>query len=348
MPTKITYSTGKSATYIYDATGKKLRVSYKASASATAVPTDYCGNMIYENGVLKQILVDGGYIAFSGPAHYYYYYLKDHLGNNRVVVSPSGAPLQVNHYYPFGGLFGESTGNSLQRFRFNGKEFDRTHGLDWYDYGARHMTPDVGRFTTIDPKAEKDYATSPYAYCGNNPLIRVDKDGKIWDTIWDVGNLMYDVGSAVINHIDGDHENAKENWKDAGYDLLSAIVPGFPAGSTKIIKGTKAFEKAAGKDVINSTVNKSLASKNRTESLSKGIPESELGPSGLPKIHNVKKATTKKAKDAARNAKRANTRPIKHSSDKGQKSHYHSTRDGEKLKGKDNIHYVDNSSKINQ
>lgn len=159
---------------------------------------------------------------------------------------------------------------------------------------------------------------------------------------------MYDVGSAVINHIDGDHENAKENWKDAGYDLLSAIVPGFPAGSTKIIKGTKAFEKAAGKDVINSTVKKSLASKNRTESLSKGIPESELGPSGLPKIHNVKKATTKKAKDAARNAKRANTRPIKHSSDKGQKSHYHSTRDGEKLKGKDNIHYVDNSSKINQ
>lgn len=25
----------------------------KASASVTAVPTDYCGNMIYENGVLK-------------------------------------------------------------------------------------------------------------------------------------------------------------------------------------------------------------------------------------------------------------------------------------------------------
>jgi hypothetical protein len=38
---------------INDANGQKLRTSYKASASARAVPTDYCGNMIYENGVLK-------------------------------------------------------------------------------------------------------------------------------------------------------------------------------------------------------------------------------------------------------------------------------------------------------
>ena len=160
------------------------------------MPTDYCGNMIYENNVLKQILVEGGYIAFSGPAHYYYYYLKDHLGNNRVVVSPSGTPLQVNHYYPFGGLFGESTGNSLQRFRFNGKEFDRTHGLDWYDYGARHMTPDVGRFTTIDPMAEKYYNISPYAYCANNPINVIDPNGM---DIWDI-----DVNGNVVNSTETD------------------------------------------------------------------------------------------------------------------------------------------------
>ena len=197
----------KSNTSNSDATGRKLRTSYKASASATAVPTDYCGNMIYENGVLKQILVDGGYIAFSGPAHYYYYYLKDHLGNNRVVVSPSGTPLQVNHYYPFGGLFGESTGNSLQRFRFNGKEFDRTHGLDWYDYGARHMTPDVGRFTTIDPMAEKYYSISPYAYCANNPVKYVDLHG---DSIF-VNYEGQEQLLEIINNIAGDEFFIDEN-----------------------------------------------------------------------------------------------------------------------------------------
>ena len=177
LPTSITYSSGKSAAYIYDATGRKLRTSYKASASATAVPTDYCGNMIYENGVLKQILVDGGYISFSGSAPYYHFYLKDHLGNNCVALSPSGTAEQVNHYYPFGGLLGESTGNTVQRFRYNGKELDRTHGIDWYDYGARHMTPDAGRFTTIDPMAEKYYNTSPYAYCANNPVNTIDPNG---------------------------------------------------------------------------------------------------------------------------------------------------------------------------
>ena len=177
LPSSITYSSGKSAAYIYDATGRKLRVSYKASASATAVPTDYCGNMIYENGVLKQILVDGGYMTVTGTP-FYFYYLKDHLGSNRVVVSPAGTATQVNHYYPFGGLFGESTGNTGQRYKYNGKELDRTHGLDWYDYGARHMTPDVGRFTTIDPMAEKYYSISPYAYCGNNPINAIDTDGN--------------------------------------------------------------------------------------------------------------------------------------------------------------------------
>jgi RHS repeat-associated protein len=178
LPTIITYSTGKSATYIYNGAGRKLRTSYKASASSTAVPTDYCGNMIYENNVLKQILIDGGYITFSGTTPSYHYYLKDHLGNNRVVVNASGTAEQVNHYYPFGGLFGESTGGSVQRFKYNGKELDRTHGLDWYDYGARHMSPDIGRFTTIDPMAEKYYNISPYAYCLNNPVNKIDEEGE--------------------------------------------------------------------------------------------------------------------------------------------------------------------------
>ena len=108
MSSSITYSTGKSATYIYDASGMKLRTSYKASSSATAQPTDYCGNMIYENNVLKQILIDGGYITFNGSTPVYHYYLQDHQGNNRVVCNASGTVEQVNHYYPFGGLFGAS------------------------------------------------------------------------------------------------------------------------------------------------------------------------------------------------------------------------------------------------
>ena len=135
-------------------------------------------NMIYENNVLKKILIDGGYITLNDTIPEYHYYLKDHLGNNRVVVNIDGTVEQVNHYYPFGGLFGESIGGSVQWYKYNGKEFDRTHGLDWYDYGARHMAPDAGRFTAMDPLGEEDYSISPYVYCGNNPISNVDLDGK--------------------------------------------------------------------------------------------------------------------------------------------------------------------------
>ena len=47
---------------------------------------------------------------------------------------------QVNHYYPYGGLMGESTNSDAQPYKYNGKELDRHHGLDWYDYGATQVT----------------------------------------------------------------------------------------------------------------------------------------------------------------------------------------------------------------
>ncbi len=43
---------------------------------------DYVGSVIYENGSLKRVLIDGGYIEGG----VYYYYLNDHLGNVRVVA----------------------------------------------------------------------------------------------------------------------------------------------------------------------------------------------------------------------------------------------------------------------
>jgi RHS repeat-associated protein len=140
--------------------------------------TDYIGNMIYENGTLKRILIDGGYI--EGGA--YYYYLTDHLGNNRLVANASGIPVQKTHYYPFGMAFAESQPPNetqvKQPYKYNGKELDQMHGLNQYDYAARYYDPAIARFTTIDPKAEKYYSISPYAYCANNPVRYTDPDGQ--------------------------------------------------------------------------------------------------------------------------------------------------------------------------
>ena len=111
-------------------------------------------------------------------------YQYDHLGNNRVVVNESGTVEQVNHYYPYGGLMGESTGGDIQKYKYNGKRLERNHGLDWYDYGARHYDAAIVSWPTMDPLAEKYYSLSPYVYCFGNPIIFIDPNGTnpIYDT----------------------------------------------------------------------------------------------------------------------------------------------------------------------
>lgn len=86
---------------------------------------------------------------------------------------------QRNHYYPFGAIYGDLAYNDgLQKYKYNGKELDRMHGLNFYDYGARQYDPLLGMFTQMDPLAEKYYGISPYAYCANNPVMLVDPDGN--------------------------------------------------------------------------------------------------------------------------------------------------------------------------
>ena len=106
----------------------------------------------------------------------YHYYLQDHQGNNRVVVSETGATEEVNHYYAFGGLF--SSPGSVQPFKYNGKELDTKKGLNWYDYGARLYDATLGRWVAVDPLVDFFYELSPYIYCLNNPIKYIDKDGK--------------------------------------------------------------------------------------------------------------------------------------------------------------------------
>ena len=231
LPASITYSTNnRSATYVYDATGKKLRVAYINPNSTT----DYCGNMIYEGSTLKQVLIDGGYVTFSGSTPVYHYYLKDHLGNNRVVCSASGTVEQINHYYPFGGLFGESTSGDTQRFKYNGKELDRMHGLDWYDYGARHM--DGMRFTSIDPLAEKYYNISPYAYCANNSINAYDSDGRAANLI--TGGIGALVGGGIYAYMAySEGKSTQEIWGAATEGAIVGGVTGLTLGASTAITG---------------------------------------------------------------------------------------------------------------
>ena len=144
LPCEVTFGNGNTVSYLYSAGGTKLRTVHTTGGVSTT--TDYLGSVIYENGNPKLLLTDAGYVSLSdGKYHYYennspkllltdagyvslsdgkyHYYLKDHQGNNRVVIASNGTVEEVNHYYPFGGVFA-SSGN-VQPYKYNGKELDR-------------------------------------------------------------------------------------------------------------------------------------------------------------------------------------------------------------------------------
>ena len=199
LPNGLQFTNGNTTNYVYDASGQKLSVTHLTAVAGVVIPmtnvmtplapaqisstfkTDYCGNVIYENGAVSKILTDEGYITFTGATPVYHYYLKDHQGNNRVVINQAGTVEQVTHYYPFGGLMGESTSGGVQPYKYNGKELDRVHGLDLFDYGARHYDAVLGRWHSVDPMASEREWLSPYNFCSLNPISRIDPTGALDD-----------------------------------------------------------------------------------------------------------------------------------------------------------------------
>jgi RHS repeat-associated protein len=222
LPEIVQFTVGHQNRYVYGAGGKKLSATSYTLNTAITVPqgtisqlpsnpadyvkvvNDYIGNIIYQNSSLKQIQTSEGYCQGG----VYFYYLKDHLGNTRYVINSSGTKIETSHYYPFGMRFyiGSTTNSVAIGFRYNGKELDVMNGLNNYDYGARFYDPQIGRWNTIDPLANKYYSLSPYCYVADNPIKLIDPDGMDW--ILSTGNKVYWYGGNV-----GDMKNLIVTYK---------------------------------------------------------------------------------------------------------------------------------------
>ena len=201
LPQRQTTGEGTVVDYKYAFDGRKLQEKVTAGASVTQ--RDYSGEFFYEGGVLKKILFDGGYVINGESGPVYMFFLKDHLGSVRAVVSETGVVQQMNHYFPYGDLFPNTSNDSSgNRYRYTGKESGDEIGL--YDFSARFLHTRFGRFTTIDPLAEKYPGISPYAYCNGNPVNYVDPDGMDWYAYY-LGRqdsymifIMLDVGPLMV------------------------------------------------------------------------------------------------------------------------------------------------------
>jgi RHS repeat-associated protein len=238
-------------TYQYTATGVKLskrqyhdpnNVLQPVSGTGEFVESDFANcpvketryeyNLEFENGSLKRILIENGYIENNR----YYFYVKDHLGNNRVVADQNGQAVQHTDYYPFGMPHPNSTAENVQPYKFGGKEYDQMHGLDTYDFEARNLGTGVPVFDRLDPLAEKKPWMSPYVYCSNNPMKYIDPDGRKLitanSTTSALNNLARiaatNVGQIILNRLISSPVEYETNTEfltiNCGYDYNQNII----------------------------------------------------------------------------------------------------------------------------
>lgn len=185
---------GNTILYTYRSDGTKLK------KTASGKTTDYTDGFQYENGTLKFVPTAEGYYNFENNKYIYSY--TDHLGNVRLSYTKntngSAEVLEENNYYPFGLKhqgYNQTLGNPAYKYQYNGKELQEETG--WNDYGARMYMADIGRWSVIDPLAEKSRRFTPYHYGNNNPIRFTDPDGmQSWDNL-----TTYNAGSSVASFL---------------------------------------------------------------------------------------------------------------------------------------------------
>ena len=210
LPEEYVSADGDTLKYVYSADGEKLYVEERSSATSGAQGTEYAANYRIENGTVTMIHTDAGYYTIAtppaggtAPVFEHLWYLKDHLGNNRVLADAGGSMVGWKDYDPFGEEIAITVTNQSgltifgdyeSPYRYGGKEWNATTST--YDFEARYLSPSFHRFTTMDPLAEKYYSISPYAYCANNPVRYSDPTG----TVFTERSLEY--VERLINNID--------------------------------------------------------------------------------------------------------------------------------------------------
>ena len=101
-----------------------------------------------------------------------------------------------------------------------------------YDYN-------LGRFLSVDPVIQfvgNSQGINPYSYIMNNPMAGTDPSGYVIDTIWDVGNVIFDVGKIAYGAATGNDDMVSEGLTDLAVDAAAAAIPFVPAGSSKLAR----------------------------------------------------------------------------------------------------------------
>ena len=136
-----------------------------------------------------------------------YWFEKNIWGDITGVYDDAGNLLIEYSYDPYGNCTETSVSNSYgayyNPFRYRGYYYDADLGL--YYLNSRYYDSNTCRFISAD-----DYSVisatpmgltdkNLFAYCDNNPIMRVDHGGQFWETIFDVASLAMSVADVCMN-----------------------------------------------------------------------------------------------------------------------------------------------------
>ena len=172
----------ETAKYIYLADGTKIGVSLPDGSE-----TMYRGPFILHRDAdgdveLQTLILPEGIAVPDQNSMKMYIFVTDRLGSTRAVVDLGEREVcEENDYYAFGSRIPGGEQLIENRWRYSGKEEQEAlSDLPYTDFGARLYNPRLGRWLSPDPLAEKYYSLSPFNYCGNDPVIYIDVNGKEW------------------------------------------------------------------------------------------------------------------------------------------------------------------------
>ena len=180
--------------FSYDGQGRRIK------KNNTVFTYDGEGNLVKQSDGLEFVYDTNGlsYVKYNNAV---YFYRKDAQGNIIALLDNSGNTVVKYRYDAWGNhavrdangadIADASHIGNRNPFRYRGYYYDTETEL--YYLQTRYYDPETGRFITIDGIEYLDPETinglNLYAYCGNNPVMRVDENGIEW-WHWLIGALV--------------------------------------------------------------------------------------------------------------------------------------------------------------
>ncbi|MDR1671655.1 MAG: RHS repeat-associated core domain-containing protein [Alistipes sp.] len=213
---------------------------------------EYLGSLIYSRNPSGGLQLEsagfaGGRIQVSGNVGSYSYepnyHITDHLGSVRVVFKDASTIRARNDYYAFGKPHVNSlmpmADDKRNRWLYNGKENQLTGDLRFLDYGARMYDSEIARWTIPDPLAHIRTWESPFAFSANNPINRIDPDGRFpWAVLLVKGAIgaWTDIAAQIAVQMTVKERNFGEailnlDWTSVGSSAVIGAI-GAPGAST--------------------------------------------------------------------------------------------------------------------